>query len=253
MKKIGLLCMALVIALGGLGIGYAAWIDTVTIDGTVTTGSVDVEIVALSGTWLWKIYPHDSEKIHGWGSGTNPILPSAGGDYDLISYAEADFDAGDTTNDTVDVTFSNICPGMFMVDFLVHYNGTVPARLCVDYSDMPAELVALMEAAGTANNGYMPYAGYEAYVWTGIDANGDPIMDGGMYWDPAAPLDLCGYQMHYCDWILVKLWIDLPQTGDDPDFPDELTQGIGDPDPLTFSIIVDAIQFNEYDTECMTP
>jgi len=40
MKKIGLICLTLVLAMGGLGIGYAAWTDTVTIDGPVTTGEV---------------------------------------------------------------------------------------------------------------------------------------------------------------------------------------------------------------------
>lgn len=40
MKKIGLLCLALVLALGTLGVGYAAWIDTIYIEGTVTTGSL---------------------------------------------------------------------------------------------------------------------------------------------------------------------------------------------------------------------
>jgi hypothetical protein len=40
MKKIGLLCLALVLALGTLGIAYAAWIDTITIEGQVTTGSL---------------------------------------------------------------------------------------------------------------------------------------------------------------------------------------------------------------------
>jgi hypothetical protein len=40
MKKIGLLSLALVLALGALGIGYAAWTDNIFISGTVETGSV---------------------------------------------------------------------------------------------------------------------------------------------------------------------------------------------------------------------
>jgi len=43
MKKIGLLALAVVLALGALGVGYAMWADTVTIDGTVETGDVEVE------------------------------------------------------------------------------------------------------------------------------------------------------------------------------------------------------------------
>ncbi len=44
MKKIGLLCLALVLALGALGVGYASWTDTIFIDGSVTTGSVCIEL-----------------------------------------------------------------------------------------------------------------------------------------------------------------------------------------------------------------
>jgi len=40
MKKIGLLALALVLALGALGVGYAMWTDTVTINGTVNTGDL---------------------------------------------------------------------------------------------------------------------------------------------------------------------------------------------------------------------
>lgn len=44
MKKIGLICLALVLALGALGIGYAQWTETLLIDGTVNTGSVSAEL-----------------------------------------------------------------------------------------------------------------------------------------------------------------------------------------------------------------
>jgi predicted ribosomally synthesized peptide with SipW-like signal peptide len=44
MKKIGLLALALVLALGALGVGYAMWTDTVTVNGTINTGSIDLAI-----------------------------------------------------------------------------------------------------------------------------------------------------------------------------------------------------------------
>jgi len=44
MKKIGLLCLALVLALGTLGVGYAMWSDEVTIEGTVDTGTLRLGI-----------------------------------------------------------------------------------------------------------------------------------------------------------------------------------------------------------------
>jgi hypothetical protein len=45
MKKIGLLSLALILALGALGVGYATWTDTVSVTGTVYTGTVEVGIL----------------------------------------------------------------------------------------------------------------------------------------------------------------------------------------------------------------
>ena len=44
MKKVTLLALVLVLCLSGVGVGYAMWSDTLYIDGTVNTGSVDVDI-----------------------------------------------------------------------------------------------------------------------------------------------------------------------------------------------------------------
>jgi len=45
MRKIGFLVLALVLALGSLGIGYAKWTDQLVLNGTVNTGSVIVGIL----------------------------------------------------------------------------------------------------------------------------------------------------------------------------------------------------------------
>lgn len=39
MKKIGLICLAVVLAVGALGLGYADWSQTLYVDGTVQTGT----------------------------------------------------------------------------------------------------------------------------------------------------------------------------------------------------------------------
>ena len=39
MKKIGLICLAVVLAVGAMGIGFAHWSQTLFIEGTVNTGS----------------------------------------------------------------------------------------------------------------------------------------------------------------------------------------------------------------------
>lgn len=43
MRKIGVICLSLLLALGLLGVGYAAWTDEIFIDGTVETGTLCVE------------------------------------------------------------------------------------------------------------------------------------------------------------------------------------------------------------------
>lgn len=45
MKKIGLLVLTMVLALGALGVGYAKWSDTVVINGSVESGFVCVDTI----------------------------------------------------------------------------------------------------------------------------------------------------------------------------------------------------------------
>lgn len=42
--KIGMLFLALVIALGGLGVGFAAWTDTITLHGTINTADINWKV-----------------------------------------------------------------------------------------------------------------------------------------------------------------------------------------------------------------
>jgi hypothetical protein len=44
MRKIGLICLALILAMGSLGVGYAMWSDTITINGSVDTASLKLGI-----------------------------------------------------------------------------------------------------------------------------------------------------------------------------------------------------------------
>ena len=46
MKKIGFLVLAIVLAIGTLGVGYAHWTETLTISGDVSTGFIDVNFMS---------------------------------------------------------------------------------------------------------------------------------------------------------------------------------------------------------------
>jgi len=85
--KLGLICFALVICLAGMGVGYAHWSDTVTIEGTITTGEWDC-----SGTiGFWKNWDshnnYTQSQIEGWLVSVNAtsawLVPDMDGDDDI--------------------------------------------------------------------------------------------------------------------------------------------------------------------------
>lgn len=224
MKKIGLLCLALVLALGSLGVAYAGWTDTITIDGTVNTGNVDIDIVAFSGTWVYKVPDAPNELVwqHGWGTAGDRPTPPANGT--LISYAETTFiglDPDGTGSDYAIVEFDNLFPStLFFVDFLVHYNGSIPAIVTAEISGDP-----WIEALWNAGHAY--YAVYES------DENGT--------FDPANLIEP-PQQVHYCEYYIVKLFIHLPQITE-PGVP--FTQAALEGLDGSFTATLNAIQWNE--------
>lgn len=70
MKKIGLLCLALVLALGTIGVGYAAWTDTIYIEGTVDTGSLSIGFSKImTDEPFGEVENKDVGSIDGWLTG----------------------------------------------------------------------------------------------------------------------------------------------------------------------------------------
>ena len=64
--KAGVLCLALVLGLGAMGVGYAHWTDTLTIGGTVGTG--EWELGGTPGFWKnWDSHnTYTENEIEGW-------------------------------------------------------------------------------------------------------------------------------------------------------------------------------------------
>jgi len=192
MKKIGLLALALVLALGTLGAAYAHWVDTVYIYGEVCTGSVDLVVVDTSNTWIWKIDPHGILLQKTWDSqDEEPILPPLGS-LGLVAFADTDL----VDDDTVAVNISNAFPGCDLTaDMLVHYVGSVPAIVTAELGDVEGEGCCLLAQYVTVK-----------FYWSNERGEQlDEITDD--------------VQMHYCDYVLAVMTLNIPQ--DVPGIPQE--------------------------------
>jgi len=159
MKKIALICLALVVALGGLGIGYAMWSDTVTVVTTVQTGTVNVELVSQKSndpgpngleTGLWfsgSLDPKDGHQpfnIESYWTGLGTIDPT-GWTWVGPRYIKNVASANCTfTPDTLTIDIENAYPSYGPdVAFAVQNTGTIPAKV---YS---IKLVSVTTPAGT--------------------------------------------------------------------------------------------------------
>jgi len=159
-NKIGILFVVAVLGLAGIGASYAGFTDTITITGTATTGTVDMEVVAISGTWVWKdVVTHEKIVHHDWANanGNDPATATwtpaddydvDGGDqYTLVAYATGWMDGDDKIilkwdnlfpfQDDVSSVYENedgeykdtIPIDTYVIDIIFHYNGKIPARL----------------------------------------------------------------------------------------------------------------------------
>jgi hypothetical protein len=106
MKKIGVLGLVLVLCLAVVGVGYAHWTKTLVIDGTVTTGTFNLEMSQEASA--------DNESTK---------------DVGVQSCELVDLD-GDGVMDMVNITIDNAYPSYeayFLLD--IHSLGTIPAHI----------------------------------------------------------------------------------------------------------------------------
>ena len=213
MKKIVLICLALVLALGALGVGYARWADNLYLDGAVTMGEVDWEFESFSildpfDTTVpvgdWNILPgfvgapYQTSKSVGWITGVLVDGPDGDGDMSQL-----------------DLTFHNMYP--------CYYNSINLYPICT--GNVPIHFTKV-----TISNDY----GY-SYEWTGypyaqveFDITGDGVADIEFQWGNSL-----GIQIHQ---------------GDSPpevSFKIHILQAAPQGANGSFSIVLEAAQYNE--------
>ena len=125
MKKVGLLCLALVIALGALGVGYAHWSQTLNISGTVATGNIHPYFDCLvSNDPIVAATPSYDPSEFGW-----PGTPRRNKDVGNTCVA-----GGGTQQADMEITVDNAYPSYYScVYFCVKNSGTVPANVYYIY------------------------------------------------------------------------------------------------------------------------
>jgi hypothetical protein len=185
MRKIGLLCLALVLALGTLGVGYAMWSDEVTIEGTVDTGTLRLGIFRAVVERIEQDKPVATVDL----SFEGPILEKEFAGFGRRWAYEKLVVALNNTFPclTVDIAFYLACVG------------SIPLHItAVNISDPSGELIF----ERTSLPGASPIVGY-FYL-----AGGDPgeeiinVVVGGL------PI---GQQMHWCDWYKADLILHVKQ------------------------------------------
>ena len=214
--------MALVLALGALGVGYAAWTDQVTIAGTVTTGTLSLDVIGYSGTQVFKMDDGRSHVVD-WENETGipPEWPT--GAIQLVGHSGARPGIDDERD--VVVWFENLFPCVeFKANVVLHCTGSVPIHVKAGLKalDEESEKLAMEILAGP--EGVLKGEGYlsqdDGTTWTLVDLN-------------------TFTQMHHCERLKIVGVIKLPQA-------DELMGRKG-----SFEVDINAIQYNkeaDYDT-----
>jgi len=139
MKKILLVTLSIILAMGALGVGYALWFEELYVDVTVNTGELD-----------WEFWNHEVPA----GYPTEPTYTYADHGFDPPAYIKdvaqtnhvwVDRD-GDLDWDTLELEIIDAYPGYYNhISTHVHCNGTVPLIIVgawVTYGDSEAWLPA---------------------------------------------------------------------------------------------------------------
>jgi len=170
MNKITLAFTACIIVTSWIGISYASWTDSVYIQGTVDTGTVE---------WEFSGVPTQADPGLDW----NCFWDLSGGkcvqmDKDVAS-TTVEYEVSDHPH-VMTVTIDNAYPYYYNhFSFKVHYYGTIPARIWKVNFIVDGEIKETI---------------YESDKYVYLDLNGDGEDDIEIWWG-----DGFGKQLHDCD------------------------------------------------------
>jgi hypothetical protein len=223
MKKIGLLCLALVLALGTLGVGYAMWSDTVVIDQTVQTGTVEVGVFGVTNYTEEKDVL-DLELTHGDFKFKKLVDPVPGAS--LFGPGTYNF------YESVTVAISNLYPSLSVLeDFVIGNAGSVPVKLQVGLNVTdPDGVYDHLDISWTK------YLVRDDQVTVHGTGSGKATVSGS--WQDGALGDIVealeSQQLHECD--VIVLFVDKHLQQEAPQGSEE----------ASFTLTVTAIQWNKY-------
>lgn len=229
-NKVGIIFVATVLSLTGIGISFAGFTDVINIYGEVSTATVDFVIKEYSCTYVWKIYniEENIEEFEHFTVNTEKEIAIYQGpcidpdqfeitvfqnkcDYERVAWAEAK--AGDQNNE-LDIEYSGIFPSMeFIGDVVIHYQGSIPGRI---------QWPEIVWESGDDLSDYVTIKTYKYTKENDVYVKGEEI-----------PMGDFPYQVHYCDHVGWDILINLPQIN-------TLQQKSGE-----FSFIIHVIQWNE--------
>jgi len=221
-NKIGTIFFVSILALAGIGISYAGFIDVITVYGNVDTATVDLVVEDYSGTDVWKVYGPDAPdgEIVIWrgfiSDQDRPTKESLEEKYsECTAILVASSWASEGTNYDVDMVWDNIFPCIdFTADVIIHYAGTIPAH--VDVTDLVWDLTG-------ENYDFSKYTTFEVYQYTLVN---NEWLKGNLI--PSFPI-----QMHFCEYIGIEVTIHIAQDNSLQDKHGE------------FSFDINAIQWND--------
>jgi hypothetical protein len=209
LKRMGLLALALVLALGALGVAYAAWTDNAYLQGTVETGTLDADICGVSSTFAYK---NDTtgeifmEYVYG---DTSAGMGEEGWSLRAWATTVENFDPTIEDFDSVTMTFNGVFPGYdFVTDVELEYIGSVPGKISFarvfstdtgDEYDIFTELWQMGEDTKGDNTRYG--------IWIEAERN------GGTTW-PYSPVDPLGLQLDFGDRVHISMHVFLPADSD---------------------------------------